>query len=114
MNRRNVENYMDDAYKAIKHYLKNKKVEYLDDKLRGKMSAFGAAVMMSGVKPAVAYFSKNQPEIIKLLEKMNNDHSFDEKDKEKLMEMSVSLKLAMNLYIKPQGEMVADNETVGE
>lgn len=79
--------------------------------LRSKMSAFGAAVRMSGPLPAIAYYKENEPGIVKLLAGMydtTDDKLFSTvresltKNRtaavEKLLAYSVSLKMAFNLF----------------
>lgn len=72
MNKYEVEKHMGPAREAISKVFKEDKI---DKMMRSKMSAFGAMVLMSGVTPAIAYYSDNEPEIIELLEEMyiNND-----------------------------------------
>ena len=116
MDRRAVERYMPLADEAIQSMFGNTKV---DKTYRSKLSAFGAAVIMSGLLPTIAYYSKNEDKIIKLLEYMYNNSSEtkgEKKDslfdyvktlegkelsniKEKIINYSISLKLVLNLYI---------------
>ncbi|MCR5324949.1 MAG: hypothetical protein K6E85_16960 [Lachnospiraceae bacterium] len=105
MNKRNIDANIEAACRAIKEV----SGDTIDKSLRSKMSAFGAAVNMSGVRPAIAYFVKNEESIIDMLCKMYSDENekqidskeLMEKDKEELLDKAVSLKLAMNLFIKP-------------
>lgn len=55
MDKRSVEKYMPLADDAIKAVLGGKDLEKT---YRSKLSAFGAAVIMSGLLPAVAYYEK--------------------------------------------------------
>lgn len=112
MDKRAVERYMPMADEAIKTVFGNEKI---DKTYRSKLSAFGAAVIMSGLLPALAYYKKNEEKVIKLLEnmyekksgtKLGSDGLFglakNEKDedlKELIINFSISLKLVMNLYI---------------
>ena len=112
MNKRNVENNMEKACEAI-NAVRNK--DCIDKSLRGKMSAFGAAVMMSGVKPAVAYFAKNEPKVINMLYCVYDNNGANKgieaqtkclckQEKEDILEKAVSLKLAMNMFIDDGNE----------
>ena len=112
MDKRVVESYMPMADEAIKNVLGNEKI---DKTYRSKLSAFGAAVIMSGLLPALAYYQKNEKKVIELLEDMykqlpdkelNEGGLFElakkkkEEDlKELIINFSISLKLVMNLYI---------------
>ena len=79
MDKRSVEKYMPLADDAIKAVLGGKDLEKT---YRSKLSAFGAAVIMSGLLPAVAYYEKKEDTL-----------------KEDIIHYSISLKLVMNLYI---------------
>lgn len=123
MDKRAVENFMPLADDAIRKTFKDKDGKIVvDSTYRSKMSAFGAAVIMSGLLPALAYYQKNEDKIIKLLEYMYKEYdkkynelddtkensifeiAKDEKNKDNLKELilnfSISLKLVMNLYIQ--------------
>lgn len=112
MDKRAVERYMPMADDAIITVFGNVKI---DKTYRSKLSAFGAAVMMSGLLPALAYYKKNEGKVIELLEymyekkagkKLDNGGLFklaketkEEDLKELIINFSISLKLVMNLYI---------------
>ena len=108
MNKRNVEEHMDKAVAAIKQVFPNGDV---DRSMRSKMSAFGAAVMMSGKGSALAYYLKNEEKIIEMIyktypeeetekKKANDMFSIlERKQTDDLLERSVALKLALNLFI---------------
>lgn len=91
----------------------------IDKMMRSKMSAFGAAILMSGVLPAIAFFQKNEPDVVTLVESLyGKEHpgetgelfdivrsridaqgSRNEKEiTEDILTISVSLKLAFNLF----------------
>lgn len=110
MNKRNVEGNMEAAIQAIKDTCGGT----VDKSMRGKMSAFGAAVMMSGVAPAVAYFAKNEPNVRDILCKMYREEDKEallKKTKEDILEKAVSVKLAMNLFIKDNNNGESDGKT---
>lgn len=108
MNKKFVEKNIERAKAAIEELpglLDEKK--RIDKTLRSKMAAFGAAVYMSGLLPAIAYYSKNEKTIIKLLAKMYlgdgeadlfNVVSKENDAREKILGYAVCLKLAMNLF----------------
>jgi len=111
MNKNFVETNIGRAKAAIEEMpglLDDKK--QLDKTLRSKMAAFGAAIYMSGLLTAIAYYSKNEPTVIKLLAKLyrgdENANLFDIVSKEghindareKILGYAVCLKLAMNLF----------------
>lgn len=118
MNKRNVEGNMDAAIQAIKE-IKDTCGDIINQSMRGKMSAFGAAVMMSGVAPAVAYYAKNEPNVLNILCKMYEKTEHEEtkheklfqKEKEDILEKAVSVKLAMNLFIKDNNNGESDGKT---
>ena len=137
MDRYRIEENMREANEAVKK-LREIWPKWKPDKtLRGKLSAFGAAAMMSGLMPALAYFVENEPAVVLLLMKMDGQelpekitgddnakkavkNFFDQlldsqeatrKDTaERFMEYGVSLKLVLNLYIKSaqNGETQSD------
>lgn len=112
MDKRAVERYMPMADEAIRSVFGKEKI---DKTYRSKLSAFGAAVIMSGLLPAMAYYKKNEVKLIELLEnmyekntgsKLGNGGLFElaknkeEEDlKELIINFSISLKLVLNLYI---------------
>lgn len=114
MNRYRVEELIGDARTVIAEQYKDQAV--IDKMMRSKMSAFGAAVVMSGALPAIAFYKDNEPTIVTLLEKLYKkcykDASgdiFEIMDKqvrehreteatEELLAMAVSLKMAFNLF----------------
>lgn len=112
MNKRIVEENMGKAAEAIEKVfaLQEQEEKVIDKTYRSKMSAFGAAVMMSGILPAIAYYQKNEVKIIELLKCMIPtvegslfDYIKNQEDRnaitETILNYSISLKLAMNLYI---------------
>lgn len=114
MNRYRIEELIGDARKVIAEQYKDQ--DSIDMMMRSKMSAFGAAVIMSGVLPAIAFYRDNQKEIVIMLEKLYkkvhknaSGDIFDIMDQqirehreaeatEELLAMSVSLKMALNLF----------------
>lgn len=112
MDKRKVEAYMPLADSAIKKVFGDTKV---DKTYRSKMSAFGATVIMSGLLPALAHYTKNENKVVELLEKMYNENkdesvtlfdiakgmSLEDLNdlKELIINYSISLKLVLNLYI---------------
>lgn len=128
MNRYDIENNMENARDAIKNkfWEKDPKTGELRSKpinkmMRSKISAFGAMVLMSGVQPAICFFNDDTDEtkkaIVDLVAAMYNkrepgikDHFFDKITKkievekqreivqENILNDSVSLKLAFNLF----------------
>ncbi len=114
MDRYRIEKMIGPAADALKEQYPDGKLEKT---IRSKFSAFGAAVLMSGLLPAMAYYRKNQPEIIDLLEKVYSaEHHKNSKGKlfdivrseidakrrgvvtAEILDMSVSLKMACNLF----------------
>ncbi len=128
MDRYRIEDNMHKAYEAVKEVRKSCSKLDLSRTLRGKLSAFGATVMMSGLLPAIAYFVENEPGVVLLLMKMDGKQLPEEMKEddapkvakeffnqlldepgaksrdfaERFMEYGVSLKLVLNLYIKPE------------
>ena len=120
MNKRDVEKFLPNALAIVS----NKKAK-VDSQTRSKLSAFGATVIMSGLLPAVAGFSKSQHkqaiELISnlieqlrnnklieeeyslagtsLLEKVKND-SGNEELKELIINCDIALKLALDAVIE--------------
>ena len=116
MNKINIERYMDEAVKAIKSVFPEGEV---DKSLRSKMSAFGAATRMSGKKSALAYYKKNEENVIKMLYRTYSDFNNNadpnkiyavlaEKEEDDILERSVALKLALNLFIKEEKDSKTD------
>ena len=114
MNRYRIEELIGDAQAVIAEQYKGQ--DTIDKMMRSKMSAFGAAVIMSGVLPAIAFYRENEPVIVTMLEtlykkvhknalgeifaimdKEIREHRESEATEE-LLAMSVSLKMAFNLF----------------
>lgn len=76
MDKYEVEKNMGAAKEAISKVFKDDKI---DKTMRSKMSAFGAMVLMSGVTPAIAYYSENQPKVVELLAEMYLGNCQDDK-----------------------------------
>lgn len=137
MDRYRIEENMREANEAVKKLREIWSTWNPDRSLRGKLSAFGAAAMMSGLMPALAYFVENEPAVVLLLMKMDGqelpkkitgddiakkavknffDQLLDSQEAtkketaERFMEYGVSLKLVLNLYIKSaqNGETQSD------
>jgi len=114
MNRYRVEELIGDARAVIDEQYKGQ--DTIDKMMRSKMSAFGAAVIMSGVLPAIAFYRENEPVIVTMLEKLYKKvhknvsgeifaimekeirEQRDSEATEELLAMSVSLKMAFNLF----------------
>lgn len=105
MNRYEVENNIGKARASIQEVYGTNKVEKT---MRSKMSAFGAAVLMGGPLSALTYYQKNEANVVTLLAKMYGKKNglelvqmFEKEspDIEELLAKSVSLKLALNLFI---------------
>lgn len=123
MNKKFVEENIGKAKAAIEEMpglLDDKK--QLDKTMRSKMAAFGAAVYMSGLRPAIAYYTKNEVNVIKLLSRMYtgkyDENLFDKipNDFRKMQEVrdtilgyAVCLKLAMNLFELKENENGGSN-----
>ena len=112
MERFQIEGFIGDARKVLE---KSCKKGELDKTLRSKMSGFGAAVIMGGILPAIAYYSKNEKDVLLLLEQLYTrvhpeehiegdlfsiaqNHKNPNEISEELLAMSVSLKMAMNTF----------------
>lgn len=105
MDRYAVEKNIGKAIDSIEAVFGTDKV---DKSMRSKMSAFGAAVLMGGPLSAFAYYEKNEKKIPEMLAKMYGCGDVKElirlfetgsADIEELLARSVSLKLALNLFI---------------
>lgn len=108
MNRNLIEKNIGKARDVLKNKFHDGEAK---KKLRSKMSAFGAVVLMSGPLPAIAYYMENEKQIVELLAAMYDNTSADKLfDKirtdlqrnrtatvETLLAYSVSLKMAFNL-----------------
>ncbi len=72
MNKYEVEKHMGLASETICKVYKQDKIDKdkIDKMMRSKMAAFGAMVLMSGVTPAIAYYSDNEPKIVELISEM--------------------------------------------
>ena len=115
MNKKMVDDYLDDAYKAIKvtGISEDGKVKKT---YRGAISTFGAAVTMGSLLSAAVFFSDNggatveRANLAKALYLIVTGEQSDDKeclfnyvkdhrdDKERILNAAVALKLAMNLY----------------
>lgn len=115
MDQYRVEDMLGDASDILRETFPEGRIDKMK---RSKMSAFGAAVLMGGPLPAISYYALNEPDIIKLLDALyhkrheninGNVRLFDiVKDQirqnhkdiitEELLDMSVSFKMAFNLY----------------
>lgn len=117
-----IEKYIPDAIKLIKEVgIANCKGEVLNE-FNGYFSSFGAAIVQSGLKPALAFFSnetrakerskllkaiyklivdKNAPKDVeakKLLEYVIANPNDEEQLKAKIIDASIALKLAVRTY----------------
>ncbi|MCR5347729.1 MAG: hypothetical protein K6E38_08120 [Fretibacterium sp.] len=117
MNRYEIERNMKNARDAISKVFQKDGSGPVDKMMRSKISAFGAMVLMSGVVPALCYYRDNEEKIVDLVAAMydnrepgiaNNfvkvitDRMDQQGQRETLTENiindSVSLKLAFNLF----------------
>ena len=114
MNRYQVDEIIGEARDVIADHYRGQ--DSIDKMMRSKMSAFGAAVIMSGILPAIAFYMENEKDIVDMLETLYkkihttaSGNIFDIMDKqirehreneatEDLLAMSVSLKMAFNLF----------------
>ena len=108
MNKYIIEKNIGKAHDAIKSVYG---FQQISSSMRSKMAAFGAAVLMSGPRSAFAYFNKNEKKLVELIAKMYDKNSADEliqlfesssPDVNELIAKSVSLKLALNMFIDPE------------
>ncbi len=124
MNKATVNQEMQQAYEALTEVeIANKKGE-IEKNFRGQISSFGAAITMGSLLPAIAFFSKDAGSevarsklpkaILAVLKKRgaegsNADNLFvyaenmikkgkEAECKEEILNASVAIKLAMNLY----------------
>ncbi len=114
MNRYEIEQNMGNAREVIKKQFGGNSV---DKMMRSKISAFGAMVLMSGVRPTICFYMDNEPAIVDLVAAMYEyrepgikGHFFNAITKkieqegkrdlvtENILNDSVSLKLAFNLF----------------
>ena len=90
--------------------------------MRSKMSSFGASVLMSGPLSAIAYFYKNEKKVVELIAIMYDEESPESlikrfentpPDTQDLIAKSISLKLALNMFIIPdeEKESAQDSDT---
>lgn len=114
MNKKQVNEYIDYAYAALKdsNIVADNK---LTGNYRAQISSFGAAIIMGNVKTAVAYFCKaeDKKEVVKVVYRTLNKNSVSSKvegpelfndivknkySKNDVLEAAVAVKLAMNLF----------------
>lgn len=85
--------------------------EQVAGSMRNKMASFGAAVLMSGPLSAFAYYYKNEKRLVELIARMYDKSSAEEliqlfesssPDVNGLIAKSLSLKLALNMFIDPE------------
>jgi len=132
MNKRKVDNLIRAAYEVLKEvkvpdeknigqYIYIVNSNKVDNKWRGYISSFGAAISTGSLLSAIAFFSaKNSAALhrellIMAIEKLLNkenlfqyiaDNINDERRiKEEIIEAAVALKLAMNFYDLGKGEV---------
>lgn len=88
----------------------------IDPTYRSKMSAFGGAIINNGLISAFSFYQKNEEKVVTMLRKLDNpkierniDYICELKGLEgdeklertrRIIDLSVSLKLAMNCFIK--------------
>ncbi len=115
MNKKWIDDHIDNAYRALKHVeiVKNGKI---DKTYRGQLSTFGAAITMGSLLPAIAFFSTDgessvdRSKLLKAIARVlnqNNLYDYAQKKinegnanscKEEILNAAIALKLAMNLY----------------
>lgn len=109
MNKYEVEEKLPSAVDIIE-----RKKSQIDSSTRSKLSAFGATIVMSGLLPALAAYSKDENKIVvTLIEKMIGEHEgklfgkvkalYKDKEKEKEIEDDIinsviALKLALDAF----------------
>lgn len=125
MNKRKVDDMIPFAFDSLKEAnIVNKKGE-INKNYRGQISSFGAAIAMGSLAAAVAFFSdkgsaevhreylikaiesvisKSNGEEIDNLYKYVVDNKASSKCREEILNASMAIKLAMNLYKLVEGE----------
>ena len=114
MNKYEIENRLPEAKAAVENILVTSKVEKIGE-YRNKMSSFSSMVLMNGLISTLAYYFKNDPNVVRLIAykkasdpkdyfNMIIDLKRENKDVELKLEtdealtFATSLKLVLNLY----------------
>lgn len=112
-----IEKKLGEAFEVINNTVA--KDGAIDSTYRSKMSAFGGAIVNNGLISALCYFQKNEEKIVEMIKRLDDSKELSNQEyidrlkglkgdvklqkTREILDYSVSLKLAMNCFIKDKG-----------